>query len=521
MTTAPSWRADCLAGGAATLLGLLLSALPHLVAWQRTGRPEWFADHDDFAVYMLLGSRAYHDHPTYLTDPVCRGERESAYSSLQSAPGVCLARLLGLGPLTVNLTWRALSGIGAGLLWYALLRVYVARPVAAAALAALLLSDAGVVEGCLLYSHTKTAVALLTHPGETLPTQVHLMPQWRILNPGLSLPWLLLYLGCVARAVGAPAWWRTALAGVAFGLLFHVYFYLWTAAGLGLLLTTALDRPRWKTYCAIGGIGLGLGAPALWQTFAMRRACGTEWLLRQDKFLPVGHFAELLWPRLPLALLAACLVWVWWRRHDLAYLAGLAAGGFVLLNQQLFTGLQIENYHWKFAYGPALALLTLLACVGAGVPASRGGRAARTAAWFVVPIVVVSGLGFRVLEATRGGEAARITGAVGAYREQRPAGCVPPLRPNTAVAGDPDFVVTASILEDTRPLDGYAVLVSPTVGDAEWDTRAALDGVLRGLSRDEFRREQLGRLKGIPWGPWGRGRSAAAREERLRKRLEA
>jgi hypothetical protein len=139
----------------------------------------------------------------------------------------------------------------------------------------------------------------------------------------------------------------------------------------------------------------------------------------------------------------------------------------------------------------------------------------------VVPIVAVSGLGFRVLEATRGGEAARITRAVGAYREQRPTGRVPPLQPNTAVAGDPDFVVTAGILEDTRPLDGYAVLLSATVDDVEWDARAALDGVLRGLSRDEFRREQLDRLEVNTWGPWGRGRSATAREERLHKRLEA
>jgi hypothetical protein len=514
-TPPATWKVDFVAAVCLALLGTLLSLLPHLVAWQRTGRPEWFADHDDFSVYALLGSRAYHEHPTYLTDPVCRDERESVFSNLQSAPGVCLARLLNLGPLAINLIWRGQSGLLLALLWYALLRVHVPRPLEAALLTAMLLGDAGVVEGCLGYAHAKTAVGLLHQTGETTGP-LHLLPQWRILNPGLSLPWLLLYLWSVARAVGAPAWWRTALAGGAFGLLFHVYFYFWTAAGLGLLLTMLLDRPRWKTYLVIGFIGLALGAPALWQSFAMRQAYGSEWLLRQDKFLPVGHWSEWMVPRLPLGILAVCLVWVGWRRRELAYLAGLAAAGVVLLNQQLFTGLQIENFHWKFAYGPVLAVLSLLLVCGAAAPASRWSRLVPAALGIVTAIVVVSAVGFRLVETTRDGEATQIMRVVGAYREQQPS-----LRPNAVVAGDQDFVDTASICANTRPLDGYAVLLSAMINDAEWDQRVALNGFLRGRSREEFHREQREWLDGAHWGPWGQGRSVAAREEQLRKRLEA
>jgi hypothetical protein len=511
-----SWKADCFAGTATASLGLLLSILPHLIAWQRTGRLEWFADHDDFSFYMLLGSQAYHNHPTCLSDPTYPQYRETVFSSIQSAPGVSLAWALNLGPISINFVWRMLGGVAAGLLWYILIRLWVPRAWVAAALTALLLTDAGLVEGTLFYTHAKMIGMLLAAQA---PQPLSLLPQWRILNPSLSLPWLLLYLWLAARAVSDPTPLRRLLAGLAFGMLFHVYFYLWTAAVLGLLVSLVLDPKHLRTYVSLGVIGLMVGAPALWQTWALRRSWGTEWMLRQDKFLPIGHFSELMIPRIALVLLVICLIAVWWRRRDLAGLAGVATGGFVLINQQIVSGLQIENFHWKFAYGPVQSLLLVLLLRDFCSSGSPWALLARAAAWVAIPGVVLSGFGLRVLESTRPGESNQIAKVVRCYHEQRPEGRISPLSSNAVVAGDQDFIEAASIIENTRPLEGFAVLLSGNVDNAEWDARAALNGWLRGLTRDEFCREQEAWLEKNVWGPWGQGRSVAARDERFRLRM--
>jgi hypothetical protein len=382
-----------------------------------------------------------------------------------------------------------------------------------------LLTDGGMISGQLLYAHAKAVAALMALPAGTLIEQRHGLTQWRILNPSLSLPWLLVYLWLVARAIKVPSAWRTGMAGAAFGLLFHVYFYLWTAAGLGLLVAAVLDPKRWKTYLPIGCIGVALGAPALWHNYSFRQAYGTEWMLRSDKFLPVGHLNELLIPRVSILLLAVCLAWVLWRRRDLTYLAGLALAGLVLLNEQLITGLQIENFHWNFALGPALALLSLLLLVG---PHSRNPVAmpAKVLLWSVVLAVAVSGVWLRVAEATRGSEPARIAEAVNMYQGQAQANGAPRLADNAVMGGDRYFVEAASITGNVRPLDGYIVELSGTVDNSEWDARVALNAYLSGLNREEFADEQLAWLDKTLWGPWAKRRgNEAARAERYRKRL--
>src|SRR5207248_3204022 len=106
------------------------------------------------------------------------------------------------------------------------------------------------------------------------------LPQWRILNPVLCWPWWLAFFALVARAVAAPTRWRVVAAGVACGLLFYVYFYLWTAAVAGLVLAAVVSA-------------------------ALRR-----------------------------------------------------------LTQTAATGLQIANFPWIFALGPALSLLVVLVAAG-------------------------------------------------------------------------------------------------------------------------------------------------------------
>jgi hypothetical protein len=127
----------------------------------------------------------------------------------------------------------------------------------------------------------------------------------------------------------------------------------------------------------------------------------------------------------------------------------------------------------------------------------------------------------RWVEATRFREPLQIVEAVRLYQLQRSLNSSVPRAANAVVAGDRFFVDSAMILEDWRPLSGYSVDVSAAVSTPEWDLRVALNSYLRGLDRTRFEKEQITWLDETLWGPWRRGRSPAARQERLNSRLAA
>src|SRR5262249_13517915 len=130
---------------------------------------------------------------------------------------------------------------------------------------------------------------------------------------------------------------------------------------------------------------------------ALRRSTPPDWLLRTDKFVPIGRFSELLIPKVSVLLAAVALVWAWRRRRDLLALVLMAVAGLALANHQMVTGLQIENFHWCYVWGPCLSLLLMLSL--AGVPGAVGTqRAARALAWAVGGLIVASAFVLRAVE---------------------------------------------------------------------------------------------------------------------------
>lgn len=518
-----SGRTDLIGGAVGVIVGILLSVLPHLLWWKALGGPVWIADHDDL-LYAAYSSQAYYNHPFYLADPSQITGGTSGYPWLQFIPAVLLTKGLGGGAININLIWRIWAGASIALGWFLLGRHYLKDSRAATALTVVLLSDTGLIYAKPVLRQITLFVQIITgKPGGLFDTLPSLCFHWRIITPGLSLAFLLLHVWLVARAKEQPTWSRLVWSGIGFGLLFNVYFYYWTAAGLALLIALLLDPDSRKIYFQTGWIGGLIGLPSLISGFLLKRTTLPDWLQRSDKFLPISRLSELLIPTGAIILLIVCLLWVRYHRRDLIHLWSLAAAGILLANHQFLTGLQIENFHWLYVWGPSLSLLIILLVAG-----TLSGFLAHHRAWMrpaVCGIVVfcslhlAAGVWLRVVEATQTREPREILETYQKYQAQRLKIATGKLAPNAVIAGEQGFVDLAVILENQRPLDHYAVVLSPAVSNAEWDTRISLNAYLQGLNHEAFEAEQRRVLESNHWGPWARDPEKLA--ERIKDRLAA
>lgn len=525
----PGPRSELAGAAACALVGLVLSTLPHAVWWLKRGDPAWYSDHDDL-LYVSYAAKAYVHHPFWLTDPAFAADRATHYPWTQFVPGELIARGLRLGPERINLVWRCLAGLLIGATWYAALRVFVRGRAVATAMAVLLLADGGLFSGLPVVKNAWAFFCLLTgrSSGHYLGASPMLCPQWRIITPGLSLPFLLAHVVLVARARSKPTRGRLVASGVGFGLLVPTYFYYWTAAGLALALAWALDAGRRRVYVYTACLGGLIGLPSLVAGARLRAAAGSEWLHRADYFVAVPRWENLLiHPSLP--LIAAVFPWVWLRRKDCLYVWALAATAGLLVTHHFVSGLEIQNFHWAYVRGPALALL-LLALVWDQVGRRRPGFG--TASRLALAVLCVGQLGvglvLRSVEAVRAGSVREIMAALERYDDQRSRPGVPRLDRNAVVAGDPAFLNFAAVSEDARPLAHLAVFYGPATVDEEWDARLALNAYLLGLEREAFAAGEAALLDdpgqrtadhGGAFGPWKR--DPRARADRLSRRTAA
>jgi len=507
---------------ACCLVGVLLSTLPHVCMWVQRGDPYWVGDNDD-VFYLTLAAPAYQHHPSFLTDPVRQEGGTSLYPWLPLVPGILATKAFCLGPMGVGLIWRAWAGLTIALAWYLVLRHYLQRPVLAAACAIFLMGDIGQLTAHLALRSAWVSAQVVSGKVDDLFDSCPMVHrQWRIVNPGLIQGSLLLFVWLLARAVERPTRSRMVWSGLGYGLLFYIYFYYWTAVGLGLLAGMALDAGRRRIYFHTGWLGGLLGAPMVIASYLTQQSSVPGFLQRQNKFVPIGRFDELLLPKLGLLALVVSLVWVWIRRRDLIYLWCLAAAGLALLNHQLVTGLQIENVHWHYVWGPLLSLLIVLLIAG---EVAKIRPFPRMATWGLVGLLgihLASALWLRAEEALHTSESQTLVSQYQLYRGQRLQPGVTGLNARAVVAGDPAFVDFAVILEDQCPLDHYSVILSPDISDDEWDERVALNSFLRGQDLSTFTASQTRWSEETVWGLWAAHRvSPEARQLRLARRLAA
>lgn len=500
------------------LCGLLMSTLPY-VCWYTVAHSSlWIADVDEL-VYTLTASHAYYWHPFYLSDPTFVHGGQSVYSWLQLIPAELVCKALGLSPIRFGLILRIFGGLAVGLGWYAVIWQHVRRPWVATLGAAFVLTDSGwLVTRPFVRQWTILTSIVFHRAGEIFAHDPSIHHNWRIISPVVVLPFLLFYLWALRRSVDhfSPA--KIICSGFAFGLLFFVYFYYWTAAGLALALGLVVDRARWRTYFHTGWIGVLLGTPELARMLLTRNRQGSEWMQRFDEFVPIPRLSE--HGRFLLSALLVVITFVIVMRfyRQLLYLWSLCASGFLMIHQQLFSGLQMQNYHWAYLFCPCMTLLLALLTIDALSRAEAHGRLVRG----VVVVAVLSnaalGLYLRGVEAVRTKDSQHYSRGYQDYAEQHSARGYQPLAAGAVTAGAEDFVEYAMIVDHVSPLaSAYPVVLSPSVTDSDLDHRLALNSYLYGTSRAAFEAEQRWELSHLQYGV--ELRNLARRRERLASRL--
>jgi len=529
-------------------VGLLVSLLPVLILWMKGQPPVWIADSDEL-LYLAVAGQSYFGHPWHLADPILQGHSDrSMFPWIQFAPGILPACALHLGPLAIGFFWRAFAGASMGLGIFLVIWKIIRRPWMAAAGATWMLSDAGVLTGQPVFQHLAAIRKLALVRGDYLiEGEPQIMRLWRIITPGLSLVYLLAFLFALLHLRASRSRRATVFAGMAFGLLFYVYFYYWTAAALALLICAVLDQGFRRFWIMAGAIGCLIGLPAILGGFSLKNSGGHDWLTRTDNFVSIPHFSEPLWFLAPDCILVASLFWILARRRDVLPVWALSFSGMILANHQIVTGLQIQNYHYVYVFGPVFSLLVV--CAVAACAARIGRRRPWltrlcVAGWCAASLL--TGLWLRAAEAVLTAVPVRLQADLREYQSQREGSqgdsrgvrsdsrgvprdsrsvredsrseWIPRLVPDSVIAGDPIFQDFAAILEDQRPLTHYGVLFSPAISNQEWDRRDALNAYLTGQTAEEFEARQREFFQHLVYGPTVH--DMTARELRVESRAQ-
>lgn len=225
----------------------------------------------------------------------------------------------------------------------------------------------------------------------------------RAMTPYLSSIALFAFLNALVRTMVKPKIKTQILATLLFGALFYVYLFAWTYALVlsGVLFLVSLCVKKRKEairvlYMTLGG--LVLGVPTL-----IRLA--TSLFVHPDRSLSYFEFLE--HSRAPLfsivgaVLLVLFAVSVWKKRNDerFPFLFAIILSGWIVLNQQLITGIRLQpgHYYWYFVVPlgivVALVLLWLLA--------PRRWRMWGCAALFFVMYVSMGGSQYLAANATK------------------------------------------------------------------------------------------------------------------------
>ena len=477
--------------------GFALAFAPVLVWRLKTG--DWVCLNDWFTLYYLrFAAQAYYHRLFHISDVVAPGG-VTGYPWLPFVPAIYVARVLDAGPFAVNLIWIFLSAIGLGPGLYFVFRHFLKRPWLAAGCTVLCLSDYGFAAARPFTTQLHMlASALWFHPGGLVVIPWGLLLHWRVPDPGLDLPFMFFQIVMLARAREHPTRLNVGLSGLAFGLLFYVFFYCWTIAAAGLSIAFLLDRGA-RRICGITlCIGGAIGLPQLICSIHLSHLASAEAMRRFGLFTPAPRLYQETVPALSLLAMAVVALWIWKsKRFDLVYLWSLVVGGILLSRSRVVSGVFFHEYHYDWLWTPIRLALVLIVAVSIAEARFRWRPVAAAICWAAVMLYFAGGVYLSAICVTRTWSGVEEVQNYTRYKSQRLAVEVKPLVAGATVAGDEGFCELAAVAEGQWVLGGEAVPRSMAVDNDEWESREALNAYLVGTDRVEF--EKAARIAAEDW----------------------
>ncbi len=471
------------------LAGLALSFTPIVIARQRTGM--WVLPQLEIEYYLQIAGQAYYNHLSYISDPSVP-DGLTFYPWLQFVPAVFIVRALGLSLFSVGPIWMLFGCVGTSAGLYFVFWRFLGRPWMAAGLSIFCLSSlrfsASVPPN---YQFHAILSGLLLHPHGILDLPLTSIWEWqRVVNPALDLPFLFVQIVAVSiareRQRGISVW----LSGLTFGLLFYVYFYLWTLAAAALCIAMLLDPTRRKIFGQTVLIGFAIGSPELVHLFRLRDIASSDALTRFALFSQAGSGCLPGLPWFSLTAVALVGLWIWTtKKLQLIYLWSLSAAGILLGCSPLFIGVFLHAYHWTWLMLPIRMILVLIMVASL----AKGRIRWLSGLDWVLPTLLatylIGGLYLAAILVTRTGSGTEQLKNYTEYRLQRLVPGVKSLSANSLIAGDDRFTALAAIGENQRALSGVFLNLSKALDDATWRWRFALNAFLCGTTdRLEFKR---------------------------------
>ena len=266
--------------------GLALCLAPIAIWHLKTGI--WALQQFEIEYYLQLAAQAYYNHRWFISDPLTEAG-VTLYPWLQFVPAANLARSMDLSAFGIGVVWAIWASVAVSLTLYLVFWRFLRSTWLSAGLTIFCISDRGFCRTTPGVAHVKTLIsALFLHPTGLLNIPLIPLLQWRIPNPALDLPFLFIQIVALSVARESPTRLHLWLSALAFGILFYVYFYLWTLVFAALCLAMLLDSAMRKVYLRTLLIGLAIGAPELAYSAHVEKIASPEAMARFGLFLPIN-----------------------------------------------------------------------------------------------------------------------------------------------------------------------------------------------------------------------------------------
>ncbi|MBI4403380.1 MAG: hypothetical protein HY537_04425 [Deltaproteobacteria bacterium] len=489
-------------------IGVLIALLPHLGTYYKHGTWVYLGNTDEGA-YLNHARLPYFEAGLKFRSPQTLPSENvpNLYSWVQFVPLSKIARFLNIPILFLTFFWRVIGAILLSLSLYLVFRGIFdgcTRPILYTVFCTCIcLADGGFIEGRSLVRNL-TFVSHLFH-GTTPVGMPHELSQYRVVTPLLNLP-VLLFLASILITTKITELARSIKGAIALGLCICLYFYVWTAAVLGLCLIAIASLAIASPYCTkkkshtmgiapfssialILVFGLLLGAYQIYGNFQISsnpsfkpildRLCLGRPLLPHDPYRTT--YLINYWVFLKLAVGAVGIFTFGFYRLIPIWCFCLA--GYLLRNSAVVTLLEFENEHWIFVQNPmgqVLLLGTIVLYLDHKFPTQKAWRIVG-AAW--TALLLILAIIWRPYEATHASGALQMSKWLSELIPMKNS--LENLHRDCSLAG-PEISMVAILLSPVAPLHISRTPFSELISDDEVHNRYTLNGWLSQFGLHEF-----------------------------------